>query len=192
VSSGSRTLIAGCGCFGRLHREGRRDGVKSGALFDDLDGDTLGMWRTAGRVRLAGAWSNSSFSPSASSHAAHSLTSADLHTGQAGARWPSELSRWRTLDPCELLAASGAAGALTGRMVTDQAPGDRLRTLLRDAFPHAYCYACLTAKMSVAESRVRDAAQILVLQPGFVMVDAACSICETAGRWVVYRPKPAE
>ena len=70
-------------------------------------------------------------------------------------------------------------------------PTDRLRGLLIESAPRVCCCSCLAAKLSLPESNIRDAAQLLSLQAGFGIVHEPCSICGTADRFIAYRPTQA-
>jgi hypothetical protein len=54
---------------------------------------------------------------------------------------------------------------------------ERLAAYLRSNFPYTFCYPCLTTNLGESERRVRDAAQIAVLGPGFSIQRRVCSSC---------------
>ena len=53
----------------------------------------------------------------------------------------------------------------------------RLAAILRDGFPSGYCIACLAARLDRRVPEVRDAAQILVMRPGFRVTERTCHTC---------------
>jgi hypothetical protein len=53
----------------------------------------------------------------------------------------------------------------------------RIAALLRDAYPSGYCVECLAAKLRIAATEVRGAAQLLVARPGFRVCDRVCYTC---------------
>jgi hypothetical protein len=55
---------------------------------------------------------------------------------------------------------------------------DRLETILRESRPNAFCFTCIASILEVSVLQVRDAAQLLVVDPEFRFRRGACHVCE--------------
>lgn len=60
----------------------------------------------------------------------------------------------------------------------------QLALLLYQTLPDLLCYACLAERLRTTEARVRDTAQLLVLEHGWPLPFRQCHRCETWGRFV--------
>jgi hypothetical protein len=68
--------------------------------------------------------------------------------------------------------------------------GARLAAVLRDSYPSGYCIECLATKLDLPPKEIRDAAQLLVLRPGFQIVERACYTCgHVKDRVLVFAPR---
>jgi hypothetical protein len=53
----------------------------------------------------------------------------------------------------------------------------RISAILREGFPSGYCVECLAARLELPACEVRDAAQVLVAERGFRVVERVCYTC---------------
>jgi hypothetical protein len=58
---------------------------------------------------------------------------------------------------------------------------DGLARAVRHHLPHVRCFSCLATELVVSEADVRNAAQMLVVQDGFMPARRACSGCLRSG-----------
>jgi hypothetical protein len=56
-------------------------------------------------------------------------------------------------------------------------PTEAVATFVRKKSPFAFCPACIAARLQADEKDVREAAQQLVLLPGFAVSVRICSSC---------------
>ena len=66
---------------------------------------------------------------------------------------------------------------------------DRLALLLQADYPYTYCFSCLAPRMGMAQTAVRDTAQVLILRDHqlFAVRRRVCIGCRAVGDLLVYR-----
>jgi hypothetical protein len=67
---------------------------------------------------------------------------------------------------------------------------DRLETILRESRPNAFCFTCIASILEVSVLQVRDAAQLLVVDPEFRFRPRRLSCVRARGRGSLVRPLP--
>ena len=67
-------------------------------------------------------------------------------------------------------------------MTPDQ---ERLAAFLRPRSPYPYCFACLTAELSISERATREAARVLAQSWEFKTIGSVCYGCDDLTHTVV-------
>jgi hypothetical protein len=91
---------------------------------------------------------------------------------------------WRTirlhaecLEQWHLARMNLGSGPMPGAHSSDlNTTAVRTASVLRDA-PGGYCIECLSAKIDVSLREARDAAHLLIVRPGFAVVERECCAC---------------
>lgn len=72
---------------------------------------------------------------------------------------------------------------------TMDAGAQQLEAVLRQNFPDALCFACLSKKLTLPENELRDAAQMLVSPPSHFHVEPRlCAVCRRQGDMLTLDP----